>query len=144
VVSPPLTTSPSSTVSADPIMPTTPAYIACAGEFDSNVDVAQDRGGHAQFVGMPRNMALEVSFASVHIRGHEPFVDVSGTIDASGSFDASGRGTVAGFRNVSVRMSGTLRDCSDTAGTMTAEYSMGTNGELPGGQPIVFAVRGSK
>jgi len=124
--------------------PSGPSYAMCAGTYNVTFDVTQDPGGHRYYVGMPRNRQLSISFASIHIRGEAPFVDVSGSIDASNSFEATGMGTVAGYANVSVRMTGRLSGCTSSAGTLTAEYSMGANGELPGGQAITYSANGSK
>lgn len=116
----------------------------CAGDYRSSLNVSSDPGNHRRNVRMPANMTLFVTIASIHIRGAQPFVQVDGTIDSQGNFDATGMGTVAGFRNVAVRMSGTLRECTASSGTLAATYSMGTGGELPGGQSITYEVRGAK
>ena len=47
-------------------------------------------------------------------------------------------GTVAGFQNIDVTLTGSL-----VAGVIDAEYSMGTDGDLPGGFPIVLDVEGT-
>ncbi len=71
------------------------------------------------------------------ITGDGSFVDVTGTVSESGEINATGTGTVAGFPNIAVRMTGTLR-----GGDLNAQYAMGTNGGLPGGFPIVFDMQG--
>ncbi|MEZ5364382.1 MAG: hypothetical protein R2748_19105, partial [Bryobacterales bacterium] len=71
------------------------------------------------------------------VSGDGAFVDVAGTVTQEGVIDASARGTVAGFPNTLVTLTGTLR-----GGTLDAEYTMGADGSLPGGFPIVFALTG--
>jgi hypothetical protein len=93
---------------------------------------------------MAQNVLLTVTIASIHIRGSEPFIEVSGSIDPTGNFDATGIGTAAGFSNVAVRMEGTLRGCGTTTGAMSGVYSMGVSGEFPGGRPISYAVQGTQ
>ena len=53
-----------------------------------------------------------------------------------GTFTADGEGTVAGFPGVAVRLEGTL-----TPGGLTGDYTMGVNGGLPTGAPIIYSVR---
>jgi len=93
---------------------------------------------HLEFSGDPlTNNLLSFSANSpVTVTGAPPFVDVTGEgTFANGvcSFSATGRGTVAGFPNVSVQMTGTVSE-DGISGT----YVMGVNGELPGGEPITF------
>ncbi len=75
---------------------------------------------------------------AIEVTGSGSFVDIAGTVAADGTIDAAGSGTVAGFQNIDVTLTGTLQ-----AGVLDAEYSMGTDGDLPGGFPIVFDVEGT-
>lgn len=72
------------------------------------------------------------------VTGEGSFVAVTGTVTMDGVVEAAGRGTVAGFENIEVTLTGTLR-----GGTLDGEYSMGTGGQLPGGFPIVFELAGT-
>lgn len=80
---------------------------------------------------------VETQFG-IDVTGSGSFVDVTGTVAADGTVNATGNGTVAGFQNIDVTLTGTLQ-----AGVLDAEYSMGTDGDLPGGFPIVFDVEGT-
>jgi hypothetical protein len=122
----------------------TPGNAACAGTYNVAFNVARDPRGHRNYVQMPPNRQLTVSLSSIHITGQAPFVPVNGDIDAGGSFVATGVGTVAGYANVSVRMAGRFSGCTSSAGTLTAEYTMGANGELPGGEAITYNANGTK
>jgi len=74
----------------------------------------------------------------IRVSGDGSFVEVDGMIMPDGTFEATGRGRVAGFQNIAVAMTGTLR-----GGTVEAEYSMGVDGGLPRAFPLVFEVNGS-
>jgi hypothetical protein len=123
---------------------TTPSYVQCAGRYSSFWNVRSDPSQHREFVGMPNAMFFDVAIASIHISGQPPFVDVDGEITEDGSFEAAGMGTVAGFPDVSVRMTGTITGCTDVAGTLRATYTVGVNGELPGGESISYDVNATK
>ena len=116
----------------------------CGGRYNAFFDVSSDLGPHAEFVGMPSIMIFDVRIASIHITAPAPFVPVDGPIDNDGSFSATGMGTVAFFPNVAVEMRGTVTGCTEISGTLTATYSMGVSGGLPGGQPITFSIRATK
>ena len=74
----------------------------------------------------------------IRFAGEGSFVEVEGSIMPDGTFETAGRGRVAGFQNIAVAMTGTLR-----GGILEAEYSMGVNGGLPGGFPLVLEVNGA-
>lgn len=90
---------------------------ACAGDYNAGFMVTADPGNHRERIAMAPNMTLTITIASIHVRGREPFIEVTGSIDSSGNFDATGFGTAAGFSNVTVRMEGTLRGCTAATGT---------------------------
>lgn len=71
------------------------------------------------------------------VSGDGPFVDVVGTVSEDGVVEASGRGTVAGYPDIAVTLTGTLH-----GGVLDAEYAMGAEGGLPGGFAIVFELNG--
>jgi hypothetical protein len=67
------------------------------------------------------------------------FVPVTGMFDpATGMFHGEGMGTVAGFPNISIEMDMQMQ----LDGTFEATYTMGANGELPGGNPGVYEITG--
>ncbi len=67
------------------------------------------------------------------------FVAVNGTYDPdTNTITATGMGTVAGFPNVSIELEMTIGDDGEVTGT----YTMGGNGELPGGFPAVYEITG--
>ena len=54
-----------------------------------------------------------------------------------GTFVADGKGTVAGFPDIAVSLEGTL-----TPGGLVGDYTMGAEGGLPQGEPIIYGVEG--
>lgn len=101
--------------------------------------VSSDPGGHRPFIEserpMPSQLDVSTTDGAITIGGAAPFVAVTGTIDASGAFTTTGTGTVAEFPGTAVRFTGTF-----AGGVLTGTYTLGTNGALPGGQPIAYAV----
>jgi hypothetical protein len=102
--------------------------------------VVLDKAGHVQFVGLPDELWAYIFFGSIHIEGDPPWVNVSGDFnEEDGSFYATGRGTVAGFPNIAVTFEGTLTEAG-----ISGELTMGAEGGLPQGEPIVYQVSGTK
>ena len=60
---------------------------------------------------------------------------LTGTIDADGNFTVSGSGLIAGVSNVSVTGEGLLTDAG-----VVIEFTVGGDGNLPGGEPIQYVV----
>jgi hypothetical protein len=119
-----------------------PTQVGCtefSGTYYCSVTEMDDPGNHYQFVGDPFQQPLDfvISDPSISATGQAPFVDVTGTIDEGCSFTANGSGTVAGYANVTVQMSGAFAD-----GAVDGSYSMGVGGELPGGEAITFYFSG--
>ncbi|MDA0264111.1 MAG: right-handed parallel beta-helix repeat-containing protein [Chloroflexi bacterium] len=110
-----------------------------SGTYTTIITVSSDPAGHAEFIGMPSSLGLNVtvSSGSIVLNGTPPtsWVNVSGGISGDGSFTATGTGTVAGTPDVTVVMSGTI----DSSGALTATYVMGAAGELSG-QSITYGV----
>lgn len=71
--------------------------------------------------------------------GTAPFVDVTGTLGSDCSFSLSGSGTVAGYPNVSIKMTG-----SGATGKLVGDYVMGAGGELPQGKAMTVSFSGTK
>jgi hypothetical protein len=94
-----------------------------------------------KYVGFVDGSLIDIFFGdSIHIEGPSPWVNVSGDFDEEdGSFYATGRGTVAGFPDIAVVFEGTL----DETG-ISGELTMGAEGGLPQGEPIVYQVSGTK
>ena len=110
------------------------------GNYQIQLIVIIDEDGHATFVGMPEQLLVEIFGGSININGPRPWVNVSGDYDeATGAFSATGSGTVAGFPGIAVIFEGSL----DETG-VSGEYTMGAEGGLPGGKPIVFSVNGQR
>lgn len=76
----------------------------------------------------------------IKISGDGKWVDVSGPLMPDGSIIALGQGTVAGHQNVTAKFEGTLK--AGSALTLSGTYTLGTAGELPGGQPVSYTILG--
>lgn len=110
------------------------------GPYGMALTVIIDKAGHVTFVGMPKELIVDIFSGSISIEGPAPWVNVYGEYDEdTGSFSAEGTGTVAGFPNIKVTYVGTL----DESG-VTGEYTMGADGGLPAGEPIVYKAEGTR
>ena len=76
-----------------------------------------------------------IGTGAISIDGDQPFITVTGTIDANGAFSATGTGRIDPYRNVEATFQGTISN-----GQLTGTYAIGTNGALPGSQPITYNV----
>ncbi len=94
---------------------------------------------HFNFIKLPSNPTIAVRQGSVIFDGPDPWVDVVGELQPDGSFTAQGAGAVAGNPNVLVVFQGTL-----TSERLSGLYTMGADGQLPGGQSITYRVEGVK
>jgi hypothetical protein len=122
---------------ANTITPTpTQSYVQA---FDALMKVVDDLANHAPFIAMPGQVVLTVRFSSITITGPEPWVDVTGPLELDGSFLATGSGTVAGFADIAVSFEGVI-----TEEHLTGIYTMGVEGGLPTGNPIVYQVDGER
>lgn len=122
----------------------TPGATAPEGSYQSTSFVKADPGTHAAFTALA-NALLLVATANSPLTIAGPagsnWVTVTGDFDTTTRrFVLTGRGTVAGFANVGVRFEGTI----SSTGALSGDYTMGTGGELPGGQAIVYGVTGQK
>ena len=111
---------------------------AAVGVYPVTIAVTSDPAGHRQFIGLADRMNVVISVGSINISGPAPWVNVSGDLAEDSSFTATGRGIVAGFSNIAVTFEGTIT----LDGQLTGDYTMGAEGRLPGGQPIVYRVEG--
>ena len=83
-------------------------------------------------------LAVVIGAGAISFRGDQPFIAVGGTIDASGAFSATGLGRIDPYQNVEATFQGTIVD-----GQLTGTYAIGTNGALPGSQPITYNITGT-
>ena len=76
---------------------------------------------------------------SLTLRHPAPFIEVSGANynTSTGAFDISGTGSIAGFNGVAARAVGTV---TNSTGRIVFDYTLGSNGVFPGGQPITYTV----
>ncbi len=140
VTTPPTTSAPPTNNAPPPTTPTAPTVTAngtyaCQACAATN-DVSRHDGTLRLCNGLNVFTLVE---GSLTIRHPAPFIEVTGTNynTSTGAFDLTGRGAIAGFTNVSVRAVGTV---NNTTGRVTFEYTMGTAGEFPGGQPITYTI----
>ena len=114
-----------------------------SGTYQATSSVKSDPAGHAQYIKLANGLTLTItlngSLMTVMAQSGSNFVPVSGQY-ANGQAVLTGTGTVAGRSNVTVRMTVTITD----TGALTAELTMGANGELPTGQPAVYQLTGQK
>ncbi|TET37035.1 MAG: hypothetical protein E3J69_02925 [Anaerolineales bacterium] len=111
-----------------------------ASFYDVAFEVLLDIARHLNFTnirvdGTP--LRLWLTYGSLIIEGDAPWVTVSGDVADDGSFALTGRGVVAGFPGIAVSFDGTL-----TPETIEGTWALGTDGGLPQGEPISFAVTG--
>jgi len=87
---------------------------------------------------LPGAAAVPQALWGVTTDGDAPWVDVYGDFVFDGNYDAEGMGTVAGVQDSRV----VLDLFVDTDYNAMGTYTMGADGELPGGEPAVYAVNG--
>ena len=124
---------------------------------NAQTEVKQDKAPHKEFIKMLEKLALAIRVelsnifgvsatgepnaqelvGTVTVAGPFPWVEVTGDLMDDGTFVADGRGTVAGFPDIAVRLEGTL-----TPGGLVGDYTMGAEGGLPQGEPIIYGVEG--
>ena len=75
--------------------------------------------------------ALICDPCSITITGEGSWVTVTGTVDAAGVVNATGQGTVAGFPDIDVSLTGTV-----SGSTLEGFYRFGGEG-LPGDEPLI-------
>jgi hypothetical protein len=113
------------------------------GSYPVLMNVLTDPAGHAPFIQMPHEIKLTLvpsGFEDAFL-GPAPFVPVDNDVDkdAFGEFEVNmtGSGTVAGHQDIEVSLTGLINDEGDFVGV----YTMGEDGDLPGGQPIEYQVK---
>jgi hypothetical protein len=112
---------------------------------------------HLQAIGMPGHVETQMvcltpfgassgaqaapsALIEVAIQGDPPWVDVEGDLiyTTPGTLDTEGMGTVAGIPNVKATLDATI----DGEGNIAGTYTLGPEGELPGGEAAVWEVNG--
>ncbi len=83
-------------------------------------------------------LTVVIGTGVISFDGDQPFITVGGTIEASGAFSATGMGRIDPYRSVEATFQGTISN-----GQLTGTYAIGTNGALPGSQPITYNVTGT-
>ena len=99
--------------------------------------VTSDADSLADSVAMRTNMELQIvqnTDGSVVVSGLAPFVNTSGVFSLNCEMSTVGTGVVEDVSNVGARLTGPVL----VNGVMTFRYTLGTNGALPGGQPLVY------
>jgi hypothetical protein len=86
----------------------------------------------------PSRLTITIGTGAISLEGARPFITVTGTIDASGAVTATGMGRINPYRNVEATFQGTISN-----GQLTGTYAIGTNGALPGAQPITYNITGT-
>jgi hypothetical protein len=103
--------------------------------------VADDRPNHDPTLRLCQgmNQTATAQEGSLTIRHPSPFIDVTGPNynTTTGAFDISGTGSIAGFNGVAARAVGTV---NNQTGRITFNYTLGSNGAFPGGQPITYSI----
>lgn len=117
----------------------TPPKVSLSGTYGVGIQVALDTANHAIHILMSSAMDLAVRQSEITFQGPFPWVTVVGTVDEDGVFQASGRGTVAGFPGIAVTFVGSI-----TLEQLVGDYTMGAEGGLPSGAPIVYRVEGAR
>jgi hypothetical protein len=125
--------------------PAAPTTIDPSGTYDVSVcTVVFDPASHnavLRFCELVRQILASASNGGVTFTANAPWVTIGGTYNTTtGEFSLGSSGTVAGFANVAV----TLRGNVTFTGTFFGELEIGSNGALPGGQPIRIQVRAQK
>ena len=95
---------------------------------------------HEFYIKMEEQIKVQVreeGNGMISFEGEPPWVDVSGIISPAGVISATGIGVVAGYPDTSVWVTGTLEN-DYFVGALT----MGTERELPGGEPGVYLIQG--
>ncbi|HXG35835.1 MAG TPA: hypothetical protein VNL15_02590 [Dehalococcoidia bacterium] len=122
------------------------------GCYWTSTTVVYDPLGVAPSMGMPDALflCLQVSLPAASdispmtLTGPEPWADVTGTLVAGdynvSSFTGTGEGPLPGFPRVAAQADGKF--FFETAYTLKGAYQIGVNGELPGGNPIMYALLG--
>jgi hypothetical protein len=100
----------------------------------ANILPLVERRGHAL-----TRLTVTLGNGTVSINASKPFIEVTGTIDAGGTFTATGTGTIDPYDNVEATFQGTIIN-----GQLTGTYAVGTNGALPGRQPLTYNVTGTR
>lgn len=121
--------------------------VACATQislpFGISITVKSDPAGHEPFVAMTGvtgvTVTIDTATGAMSVSGPGNWIAPSGTVAGDDSFSLTGSGTAAGYPNTGVSLIGALiRDGDQNITGFTAEYTVGTTGNLPTGQPVTY------
>jgi hypothetical protein len=118
------------------------------GTFGTSFTVSQNPGRHPNLIAAAMQLFVSPlttasrSAAPIRVRvtASDPaFIPVEGTVGDDGRLAAGGNGRYAGFNTAA-----TLELTITASGASSGRYSIGTDGGLPTGQPIAWAVSGAR
>jgi hypothetical protein len=103
------------------------------GDFRVSLDMVTDNGGHQGFI------TISVKDGPFRIEGPVSWMNVSGELNPDESITATGYGVVDGYPNIKVTFKGYI-----TPYAIEGEYTVGVDGGLPGGEPVVYRISGER
>jgi hypothetical protein len=124
--------------------PITATPVQASGDAVVKLTVVYDDAGHKIFVALEdtSNVGTEIAegMAALTFKSANGATEItlSGPIDENGNADLSGSGLVAGFPDVSGTFVGTVEVAPDGSIVVNGELTLGANGELPQGEPIIY------
>jgi hypothetical protein len=115
----------------DPVIPSdilTGAYIA-------EKFVVSDEVNQQASITIPDKITMTMAVDEITLRGDGDWVAVRGLLSPDGRLIAQGVGIVSGTPGVSATFRGVLAH-----GELMGEYTLGVDGNLPGGKPVVYLI----
>ncbi len=108
-------------------------------------DPSKDPSGHEPFVMIASTvteLSISITGMTIVVEGNGNWIPVSGDMDGDGNFIASGSGSTAnGSSGVSAQFEGTVElDPMGIPVSVTGTLTVGGNGALPGGMPVIYMV----
>jgi uncharacterized surface anchored protein len=122
----------------------TPANSGGSAQVDLLVET--DKAGHKNFVALGDTTTVEVKQSEGEVTltfasdDGATQITLIGPVDEYGAVDLAGTGMVATFTNVSGTFTGTVEIGPDGTLLVNGMLTLGGNGELPQGEPIVYQV----
>lgn len=127
------------TLAEPTVTPLPTETVPIEGTYHVNSEVIDDQAEHAEVIQFLKEFNIKISFGSIIFDGPDPWVDVVGELTEDGKFSAQGKGTVAGFTDILVTFEGEVGE-----GHLMGDYTMGADGGLPAGLPIVYRIEGQR
>lgn len=100
--------------------------------------VEEDKSNNAGCIQLNPSFKIHISEGSIAFEGDPPWVNVYGEINDDGTFFAEGRGVVKRIPDIAVTFEGVI----DAEG-LNGDYTMGAEGGLPGGDPVIYTITGT-